>query len=282
MRSTIQITGSNIAITRIGFGCARLFGGIEARSSRRLVEAALSVGIRHFDTAPSYGHSESVLGDVLAGVPNVTIATKVGIAYMTGKTRSPVQIVYRKLARPILSFVPGIKSKLLRTLDRRDKSSNAAESFAMRRELSRDFVLRSLEESLKRLKRSRIDIFLIHEPDQFELDDKLLALFSTLQGDGIINTFGLAYGRVVATAPELGTIIQSRYSPEILHNTETRRVRILHGTLRFGWNSMATSRCDETTSEYLGTILHGHPNLAVVFSASSRHQIRDTVGKLLR
>lgn len=69
-------------IDRIGLGCARLMGGSEAASSRKLVEVALALGIRHFDTAPYYGEgaSETVLGNVLGGVEGVTVTTKIGIA----------------------------------------------------------------------------------------------------------------------------------------------------------------------------------------------------------
>lgn len=281
MKQAIQIAGSNVTISRIGFGCARIFGGFEARASRRLIETALSVGIRHFDTAPAYGDSESVLGDVLVGMPDVTIATKVGIPRAASVALNPVRIVYRRVARPILSYVPSIKARLLRALDRNEESSEAVEYLRKRRELSRDGVLRSLEESLKRLKRSRLDIFLIHEPDQFEIDDKLSELFSKLQRDEVIGAFGLAYGRVADVASEFGTILQSRYSQELSNSTETRRTRILHGALRFGWNLMDTVSHAGTTSDYLGRVLESHPDRAFIFSAGSRHQIRNAVGRSL-
>ena len=37
----------------------------------------------------------------------------------------------------------------------------------MRHKLSDDEVLRGLEDSMKRLKRSFVDLYLLHEPDQF-------------------------------------------------------------------------------------------------------------------
>jgi aryl-alcohol dehydrogenase-like predicted oxidoreductase len=281
MKQSVRIVGSNVTISRIGFGGARLFGGIEARVSKQLIETALSVGIRHFDTAPSYGDSESILGEVLAGVPDATIATKVGIPHAANPARNPARIVYRQMVRPILSRMPSIKTRLLRGLDRNQDSSGVVEHSQLRQELTRDVVLRSLEESLKRLKRSRLDLLLLHEPDQFEVDGKLSELFDTLQRGGIIGAFGLAYGRVADLAPAFGTVLQSRYSQELSDSTEERRVIIMHGALRFGWNSTDTTDRDATTSEYFGNILQRHSDLALIFSASSRHQIRNLAGKLL-
>ena len=58
-------------MTTIGLGCSRfgsLVGGTDAQSARGLVEAALDMGVRHFDTADIYGQgdSERFLGRLLA------------------------------------------------------------------------------------------------------------------------------------------------------------------------------------------------------------------------
>ena len=61
MISTGGTTGR--ALERIGFGCSHITGGFEARANLRLLRLAYDHGIRHFDTAPMYGHgtSEEVL-----------------------------------------------------------------------------------------------------------------------------------------------------------------------------------------------------------------------------
>ena len=51
---------------KIGLGCGPL-GAMEERDAVRLVHAALEMGARVFDTAPSYGASESHLSRALAG-----------------------------------------------------------------------------------------------------------------------------------------------------------------------------------------------------------------------
>ena len=274
----VQIAGSNVRISRIGFGCARLFAGVEARDSRRLIETALSVGIRHFDTAPAYGNSESILGEVLAGVPDVTVATKVGIPHTVGAAHNPARILYRKVARPIFSRMPGTKARLLKVFGRNREGSDAADYLRLRRQLTHDVVMRSLEESLRRLKRSRLEVLLIHEPDQFEIDDKLSELFDTLKHDAIMGAFGLAYGRVADMAQEFGTVLQSCYSQNSSDDPETRCTRILHGVLRSGWHLRNSAGRGETAGDYIKAILQRRPNIAVIFSASSRQQVRNVVG----
>src|SRR5262245_5656199 len=109
MMPTLLVAGSKISITRIGFGCARIHGGSELRASARLIEAALALGVRHFDTAPSYGGglSETVLGSALAGVQDATITTKIGIRRPERvPARYSARVLYRRFARPVISRLP--------------------------------------------------------------------------------------------------------------------------------------------------------------------------------
>jgi aryl-alcohol dehydrogenase-like predicted oxidoreductase len=61
---------------RIGLGAGPL-GAIDKNEAIRLVHHAYERGVRFFDTAPSYGHSESVLAEALSG-RDVEIVTKGG------------------------------------------------------------------------------------------------------------------------------------------------------------------------------------------------------------
>ena len=65
----------------------RVWGVAQTRPPResealRLIERAVELGVRFFDTAPAYGPSEAILGKVLAGaggaINDLTIATKMG------------------------------------------------------------------------------------------------------------------------------------------------------------------------------------------------------------
>jgi hypothetical protein len=68
-------------IDRLIFGCGRLTGGASEREALALVDACLEAGVRHFDTAPSYGlgTAEGVIGKVVrSGVAGLTVTAKVG------------------------------------------------------------------------------------------------------------------------------------------------------------------------------------------------------------
>src|SRR5262245_32753615 len=124
MIERIEVAGPSFTITRVGFGCARIYGGSELRRSAHLIEAALSAGIRHFDTAPSYGEgrSEEVLGQVLEGVACITLATKIGISRSKTQTTGGARLAYRHFIKPLLTHAPRFKSKLLRLRARKDYS----------------------------------------------------------------------------------------------------------------------------------------------------------------
>jgi aryl-alcohol dehydrogenase-like predicted oxidoreductase len=277
----MNIAGSKVAITRLGFGCARVYGHSEFKTSARVIEAALAAGIRHFDTAPSYGggESESVLGELLAGLTDVTISTKIGIPRPdTSVARRPIRIIYRRMVRPLLSHLPDFKSKLLQIAIRREKP-NADE--ILRRKLSHDEVLQGLEESLKILKRSFLDLYLLHEPDQFVLTDELSDLFHTLQRDRVIGAFGLALGRVSNAPPEFGTVVQSRYSEGLPARSNGGHTRIFHGVLRHSWRQVRGQKEYARPTQYVEKVLATHSDAAVIFSASSPGQVHRLVGNLL-
>lgn len=49
------------------------------REATDLIYAAMGIGIKAFDTAPTYGGAEGILGNALRGVTDVTVATKVAV-----------------------------------------------------------------------------------------------------------------------------------------------------------------------------------------------------------
>jgi D-threo-aldose 1-dehydrogenase len=126
-------------------GCAPiggLYAPTDARTAEEALTAAWETGVRTFDTAPHYGVglSEERLG-----------------AFLAGKTRSEF-VVSTKVGR-----------LLVPTRDEVD----GAEGFygtphrSRVRDYSRDGVRRSIEESCERLGLDRVDIALIHDPDDY-------------------------------------------------------------------------------------------------------------------
>lgn len=139
----IILEGSGLEVSRFAFGTASLHHiGATAAQVAHLVAAA-EAGFCHFDTAPLYGFgaAEEALGQAFANTSNVTLATKVGL-YPPGSARqSRLSMLARKAG-----------GKLLPALSRPIADLAVARA------------RRSLDDSLRRLQRDRVDLLLLHEP----------------------------------------------------------------------------------------------------------------------
>lgn len=132
-----------LEVSQMGLGGAP-FGNwaisLEEQSVIDTIEAAYKAGIRYFDTAPLYGYglSESRYGNGLSRYSrdNFVISTKVGRT-LVKTSKTPVD--------PFFVNTPSLETEF---------------------DYSRDAVLRSIEGSLQRLQTDRIDILLIHDPDE--------------------------------------------------------------------------------------------------------------------
>lgn len=267
----LNIPDSQVVISRLGFGCARLAAGPELAMSAKLIEAALRQGVTHFDTAPMYG-SEELLGAVLGDSKGVTIATKVGIqrAPATDGGRHAWHAFYRRYIRPILGNFPRLKSALVRS---RGISVHAHIERGQRL-LLRDEIHRELELSLRRLRRSSIDIYLIHEPERFILSEELGEIFGMLKKNGVIRAYGLGFGGPLPVASaEFGTIDQCRYSAEMADKGIAQRATLFHGVLRYGLHDGSKNTNRHNAGNWVAQVLNSHTASAVIFSASSTRQI---------
>jgi D-threo-aldose 1-dehydrogenase len=178
----ISLGSSGLQVTRLAFGGASiggLFTDVEDASAIRTVGHAWDLGIRTYDTAPLYGYgaSERRIGSALADRPrdDFVLSTKVGRLVREPSTIGPGADIDRQL------------------LDGRE------DAFYVRREplrlvfdYSADGVRRSIEESLQRLRLERIDIALVHDPDdhwQAAIDGAWPAL-ERLRAEGVIRAVG--------------------------------------------------------------------------------------------
>lgn len=132
---------SSVTVPRVGLGTAPLGGwpnAVSAAEARATIEAAWDAGIRHFDTAPFYGHglSEQHLGAVLPALDRsqFTISTKVGRLLVPGTVTDPLY--------------EGVRPDIVPQFD-----------------FSGAGVRKSLDASRQRLGIERIDVALIHDPD---------------------------------------------------------------------------------------------------------------------
>ncbi len=156
-----------LAVTRLGLGCAPLGGLFEEVSdaaAAETVDAAWQRGVRFFDTAPLYGSglSERRVGAALRERPRdeFVLSTKVGRLLDPGGRADPM-FVGAAAAAPVFDF-------------------------------SYDGALRSLEASLERLGLDRVDVALIHDPDD-HYDEAVAGSYIALErlrGEGVVGSIG--------------------------------------------------------------------------------------------
>jgi D-threo-aldose 1-dehydrogenase len=162
----------------LAFGAAPiggLYAPVSDETAAGTLAAAWAAGIRAFDTAPHYGAglSERRVGEFLAGRPRdeFVVATKVG----------------RRLV-PAAGDVQGAEGFY------------GTPPLTRIRDYSRDGVRRSLEESLGRLGLDRVDIALIHDPDDFlrQAADAAYPALAELRSQGAVRAVGAGMNSATA------------------------------------------------------------------------------------
>lgn len=176
---------------RLGFGAAPLgnmFRNIPEAEALATVEAAWADGIRYYDNAPFYGAglAELRMGEALAGKPRdeYVLSTKVG--------------------RVILDEVEDVSAR---------DNGEKGEVFKYGRpnrivnDYGHDATLKSIEDSLKRLRTDRIDIVFVHDLAQDFWGDRWIGqveqartgafrALDRLRDEGVIKGWGLGVNRV--------------------------------------------------------------------------------------
>jgi D-threo-aldose 1-dehydrogenase len=168
---TVALGRGGLRVSALALGTAplgNLYAPVAEEDAAATVGSALEAGLTYVDTAPHYGLglAERRLGRLLAGVPRdrFVVSTKVG-----------------RLVRPL---APG------ETAD----PEGFADSPPARRvwDLSGDGVRRSLEESLERLGLDRVDILLLHDPDDHEREayEQAFPALIELRDQGVVTAIG--------------------------------------------------------------------------------------------
>ena len=168
---TVALGRGGLRVSALALGTAplgNLYAPVAEEDAAATVGSALEAGLTYVDTAPHYGLglAERRLGRLLAGLPRdrFVVSTKVG-----------------RLVRPL---APG------ETAD----PEGFADSPPARRvwDLSGDGVRRSLEESLERLGLDRVDIVLVHDPDDHEREayEQAFAALIELRDQGVVAAIG--------------------------------------------------------------------------------------------
>ncbi|MGD8166081.1 aldo/keto reductase [Herbiconiux sp. P16] len=169
------------ALGPLGYGVAalgNLYQAVPDEVWPECVPAAWEAGIRYFDVAPHYGLglAEERLGAALAGRPRdeFVVSTKVGRVLEPNSGHAGESDIHN------LFDVPATRRRVL--------------------DYSRDGVLRSLEGSLQRLGLDRIDLLLVHDPDD-HVEEALAGAFPALdelRSEGVIGAYGAGMNQSAA------------------------------------------------------------------------------------
>lgn len=169
-----RVGRTGVEVTELGCGGAglgNLYTAISDEEAQAALGAAWDAGVRYFDTAPHYGLglSERRFGAALAGRPRseYVLSTKVG--------------------------------RVLEPNPHPTGSDMAAAGFDVPDDLSRrldysaDGVRRSLEASLERLGLDRVDIVLVHDPDDHvdQATAEAIPALIALREAGVIGAVGV-------------------------------------------------------------------------------------------
>lgn len=199
----------------LGFGTAPLgnmFRAIPEAEAKATVEAAWNQGVRYFDTAPFYGAglAEIRLGEVL------------------DQYKRDEYVLSTKVGRIILDEVEDASA---RSLGEKSGVFAAGRPNKIVNDYSADATLRSIEDSLERMKTDRLDIVWIHDIAQDFYGDEWLSYveaarkgafraLTRLRDEGVIKGWGLGVNKVepieltldLGEAQPDGFLLAGRYS----------------------------------------------------------------------
>lgn len=163
---TVQLGKSSLSCSRLAYGCWRITGNPEGGNTspeaeangRKAVIAAYECGYTIFDLADIYseGASEGIFGHALKEVSamrqRVLIATKCGIR----------------------------------------KKGDPNPDSPYRYDFNADHIVRSCEQSLKRMGVETIDLYQLHRPDYLGDPQEVAEAFSKLKKSGKVREFGVS------------------------------------------------------------------------------------------
>lgn len=178
----LTLRRSGLHLTRLGFGAASiggLFSAVSDEDALATASAAWDLGIRLFDMAPLYGYgaAERRMGLALAARPRdeYVLSTKVG-----------------RLVRRVDAIAPGADIDRQALDGREDAFYARTEPVRLVFDFTADGVRRSIQESLERLRLERIDIALIHDPDEHweQAIGEAWPALARMRDEGIIRAVG--------------------------------------------------------------------------------------------
>ena len=167
----VALGRTGLSVSALALGTAplgNLYSALTDQDAEATVRGALARGLSYVDTAPHYGLgvAERRVGRVLASMPRdaFVLSTKVGRLLRPlaeGETADPEGFVDVPPCKRVWDF-------------------------------SRDGVRRSFEESLERLGLDRVDVVLLHDPDDHEREarEQAFPALAELRDQGVVRAIG--------------------------------------------------------------------------------------------
>jgi len=271
-------------IPKLGIGCHKLYGGFEKKRSYKIISAALDKSINYFDTAPRYGDSEKLLGQTLKGNHEVIISSKVGLSALNlsllKKNNDFLKREFKLIMKNNFKFAENyLNAKLQKRFDSNLLTfGRGFQSKIPEVVLSEEEIRTSLYKSLKNLQRNYLDIFFLHEPEQYINIDEIEAIFIKLQNEGLIRLYGLGLHRYLTKEDNFSQsfITLSMFKKEMLFEEDyISQHSIVHGLMgfyKFGLDSHNKKKFEEP-ADFLYKVIALHPNKTFLMSPSSQEQL---------
>ncbi|MBQ6475018.1 MAG: aldo/keto reductase [Clostridia bacterium] len=159
----MQIGMTGIEVPAVAVGCMRL-DGVDRKKGEALLRGALDMGLNFFDHADFYGYWKNYVG------------------------------ICEELFAEYLPMTPALREKIVIQTKCGVKIGPDGKGGMMNisYDFSKDYILRCVEDSLKRLKTDYIDGLLLHIPDALVEPEEVAEAFDLLEEQGKVRYFGVS------------------------------------------------------------------------------------------
>lgn len=169
----------------LGVGCSRLgsfLSGSSQNEAISMLHESLDLGVNFFDTADSYGQgdSERLLSKAFRGQRDrIILETKAGYCF---SQTARMATHFKQPIRKFLGYFPSLRGNV-----------EKARAAHINQRFESQYIVKALEESLRRLKTDYIDVFMLHDPPISTLNNmEYIDVASRLRDEGKIRNFGVS------------------------------------------------------------------------------------------